>query len=302
MAYRDEILALAPSFYWRCHETASGTILDEVNPAHTANQWTTNNDFNQAGPPLPNSEVGASIHFRGTLDTGSNDSATATNNSFTGTSATFMFYFKHDSTGSDPYPNIFGHNRTVPARWAIHLEPPTNPANPFRLFVKRQGGTHNNSYYSPALTNNTWYHFAFVYNRTAETGKWYIDGVHQPAVDVNITAAQWDGGTGGNAIANLTWQFGTWGYSNERVAGYLSEVALFPYDLTAAQVGNVVTGTPITDPGGAPGATSLTIAPEALPHRISHRDTGGNRALAKKLQDNFDAIERQLLAIGVEEE
>lgn len=47
---------------------------------------------------------------------------------------------------------------------------------------------------------------------------------------------------------------------------------------------------------------TLTIAPEALPHRISVRDTGGDKALAKKIQDNFDAIERQLLAIGIEEE
>lgn len=59
----------------------------------------------------------------------------------------------------------------------------------------------------------------------------------------------------------------------------------------------------IEETAAVPANQALTIAPEALPHRITERDGKKYpRSLKKKLQDNFDAIERQLLAIGIEEE
>lgn len=54
--------------------------------------------------------------------------------------------------------------------------------------------------------------------------------------------------------------------------------------------------------GGLGEATDgITIAPEKLPHVITLDDVKGNRALQKKLQDNFEAIERQLLALDPEQ-
>ena len=41
-------------------------------------------------------------------------------------------------------------------------------------------------------------------------------------------------------------------------------------------------------------------APEALPHVITIIDTEGNRTLQRKLQENFDSIQRQLLALDPE--
>ena len=51
--------------------------------------------------------------------------------------------------------------------------------------------------------------------------------------------------------------------------------------------------------GGFSGTDGATVypAPEALPHRITLDDVGGKLALQKKLNDNFDTIERQLLAL-----
>jgi hypothetical protein len=42
---------------------------------------------------------------------------------------------------------------------------------------------------------------------------------------------------------------------------------------------------------------SLFPAPEALPHHITLLDTQGNTALQRKLEENFNSIERQLLAL-----
>ena len=49
--------------------------------------------------------------------------------------------------------------------------------------------------------------------------------------------------------------------------------------------------------GDITGTGGFTVAPEKLPHIITAQDVGGNLSLAKKLQDNFDSIERQLLAL-----
>lgn len=46
---------------------------------------------------------------------------------------------------------------------------------------------------------------------------------------------------------------------------------------------------------------ALYPAPEALPHVITMQDTKGDVNLARKLQENFEAIERQLLALEPEE-
>ena len=42
---------------------------------------------------------------------------------------------------------------------------------------------------------------------------------------------------------------------------------------------------------------TIAPAPERLPHVITREDTGGNQSFQRKLQDNFDTIERQLLAL-----
>ena len=50
---------------------------------------------------------------------------------------------------------------------------------------------------------------------------------------------------------------------------------------------------------GVDGPT-ITPAPEKLPHVITLEDAGGNKSFQRKLQDNFDTIERQLLALDVD--
>ncbi len=43
--------------------------------------------------------------------------------------------------------------------------------------------------------------------------------------------------------------------------------------------------------------TVIYPAPEPIPYRFTAADFGGNAELARKLNENFDAIERQLLAL-----
>lgn len=294
MGYREQIIALNPIMYWRCHEASvANPIVDEVNPSWSEN-WNTQNDFAQPGPTLPDGSTGTCIHFKGVLNTGSVAGPTAVNNSLTGASASMLFYFKHDATGSDPYPNIFGHSRTFTPRWAMTLEPNgPNPADPYRLFLKRN----TNSFYGPYLPNNVWHHYAVIYDRAAGEIRWFINGGHEPAYDAACTALQWDG-SGGNLINNESWQFGTWDYSNERVAGSLSEVALFNYALGDTQIGDLLTGNPVTsEPGTVGDVATISPAPERLPHRFSWRDFPGlsrttAASLARKFNENFDATQR----------
>lgn len=88
--------------------------------------------------------------------------------------------------------------------------------------------------------------------------------------------------------------------------GFLQNDGLRDYWLDNIVINDTVgafnNGKPCLDPFPGTGFSGVesegfTVAPEKLPHSITVEDTKGDRTLARKLQENFDSIERQLLAL-----
>jgi hypothetical protein len=286
MAYRDRVMALNPRFYWRCHEVAPGPVVDEIHPEWTEIEWpATGNTFNSQSPPLPNGEVGKSVAM--TVLGGSTDGLPDGNFNVNDQSVTLMAFAKLEvECIGEGFPNIIGHSSVSP-RFTFFARCLDSAG--WQPGIHRAGQSCN----GPTLPYGEWFHVTARCEVT-EPGlanvSFYVDGVHQP--DFDEIGMAWNDASSGRC--SIGWS--GWG---EHLAGNLSEIVVVGEALTDTELSELLTS-------GFTGEAEATIfpAPEPIPYRFSERDfmemglpASKARSIASRLNANFDAAERQLLAL-----
>ena len=292
MGYREDTIALGPFAYWYLDETSGTAADDSIN-----NMEGTYNGSPTLGNTGAGSTTGTSVFFDGTDDYVSAVKSV----SDVAPDATMMAFVKLSSLPtSGNKMGIMGFDDDAAGFYNCYG----------RVYIWNDAGTmklvmeHANSatrkrltYNVPTWTTGEWYHVAAQFGTQAGAqSKLFIDQVEVASLAGGVSRSD----TNSFLIGAMKDGASIGSYFN----GYIDEPAYFSSHVAppAADPAPVSGGDPAT------GAEYGTVypAPEALPHKIGIEDLRGlppevARPLARKLQENFEVIERQLLALDPEQ-